>query len=439
MLTLFGKRERFCDGVSRRNFLKIGGLAGGALTLGGPTLADVLRAESTADPVKAGHSKKSIINIFLGGGPSHIDMWDLKPDAPTEIRGEFQPTKTNVSGVEICNLMPQLAKMADKYAIIRSLTGIRDEHSPHQTETGFSENDLKNVGGHPSLGAVVAKLQGPTNGSVPTFVDMNGHTRHGFLGPVYSAFRPDGPGRANLTLNGVTMDRLNGRAQLLSDLDRVRRDMDSSHMMEAIDSFNQRAIGVIAGSKLSQALNTDKEDPKVRERYGIIGGDTENNRFLLSRRLIETGVRAVSFSWGGWDTHTDNFKSLGKMLPKLDIGLSALINDLDERGMLQDTAIVMWGEFGRTPRINNTSAGRDHWSRASAAFIAGGGMKTGQVIGSTNRYGEAPQDRPVHLHEVFATFYHLLGIDPKNTTLQDTNGRPQYLVSRPEPIKELVG
>jgi hypothetical protein len=435
MLTILGKPERFCDGVTRRNFLKIGGLAGGALTLGGPTLADVLRAESTAP----GARKKSIINIFLGGGPPHLDMFDLKPQAPAEIRGEFLPISTNVPGIEICSLLPNLAKMADKFAIIRSLTGFRDEHSSWHTETGWSENDLRNLGGHPSLGAVVAKLQGATNGSIPSFIDLNGHTHHGYLGPTYSAFRPDGPGRANLTLNGISLDRLRGRAELLGELDRVRRDMDGSHMMEAIDSFNQRAIGVITSSKLADALRTEKEDAKVKERYGLNrNGGGENQRFLLSRRLIETGARAVSFSWGGWDTHGDNFNAMRRMLPMLDVGLSALIGDLDERGLLDDTAVVMWGEFGRTPRINST-AGRDHWARASSAFIAGGGMKMGQIIGATNRYAEAPTERPVHLHEVFATFYHLLGIDPQTTTLQDPNGRPQYLVNAAAPIKELVG
>lgn len=434
MLTILGKHDRFCDGISRRNFLKIGGLAGGALTLGGATLADVLRAESAQPPVR----KKSLINIFLGGGPSHIDMFDLKPDAPAEIRGEFQPMKTNVAGIEICSLMPRLATIADKYALLRSLTGIRDEHSSWQTETGWSENDLKSLGGYPSLGAVVARLHGATNGAIPTFIDLNGHTHHGFLGPTYSAFRPDGPGRANLTLNGVTIDRLNERAHLLTELDRVRRDIDHSRMMEALDRFNQRAIGVITSAKVAEALKVEKEDTKVKERYGLEGNGGENQRFLLARRLIESGARVVSFSWGGWDTHGDNFNALKRMLPQLDVGLSALIEDLDQRGMLQDTAVVMWGEFGRTPRVNQT-AGRDHWPRASAAFLAGGGMKGGQVIGSTNRYAEAPQDRPVHLHEVFATFYHLLGIDPKTTTLNDPNGRPQYLVNIPQPIKELIG
>ncbi len=436
MLTLLGKPQRYCDGITRRSFLRIGALAGGALTASGATLADILRAEALAP---ANRPKKSLINIFLAGGPSHLDMFDLKPAAPTEIRGEFQPIRTNVSGMEICGLMPKLAELGDKLAILRSLTGIRDEHSSFQTETGWSENDLRSAGGRPSLGAVLSKVQGATNGSVPSFVDLSGHTHHGFLGPMWGAFRPDGEGRSNLTLRQeITVDRLQNRAHLLGDLDRARREMDNSRMMEAMDSFNQRAMGVITSSQLAVALDTGKEDPRIRESYGINRDDGENERFLMARRLIETGVRAVSFSWGGWDTHSDNFKSLARMLPKLDLGLSGLIRDLDQRGMLADTAIVMWGEFGRTPRINST-AGRDHWSRASSALLAGGGMRTGQVIGSTNRYGEAPQDRPVHLHEVFATFYHLLGIDPKNTTLRDPNGRPQYLVEHPEPIRELVG
>jgi len=443
MLTIYGRKQTLCDGVSRRDFLKIGAFAGGALAFGGTTLADVYRAEAagnTATTANGATAGKSIINIFLAGGPSHLDMFDLKPAAPPEIRGEFTPVSTNVPGMEICGLFDKLSKQADKFVVIRSLTGIRDEHSPWQTETGFSENDLKSAGGHPSLGAVVSKLHGATNGSVPRFVDLTGHTQHGFLGSVYAGFRPDGNGRENLRLRGdVTLDRLNDRAKLLTEIDRIRRDVDNRHMMEAMDSFNQRAIDVITGSKMADALKTEKEDKKIKELYGLdSNGGGENQRFLLARRLVEAGVRVISFSWGGWDTHGDNFKTLGNQLPRLDRALSGLIADLNDRGLLQDTAIVMWGEFGRTPRINGT-AGRDHWSRASSCFIAGGGLKTGQVIGSTNRYGEAPQDRPIHLHEVFATLYTLMGIDPKNTTLSDTNGRPQYLTSMPDPVAELVG
>ena len=433
MLTLLGHSPRFCDGVSRRNFLKIGAMGVGSL--GALSLPQLLRAEATRG---GDRSKKSIINIFLGGGPSHLDMFDLKPDAPPEIRGEFLPISTNVPGMQICQHFPQLAKMGEKFAIIRSITGVRDEHSPFQTETGWSENDMRSVGGHPSLGAVVGKLHGVTNGAVPRFMDLSGHSKYGFLGPMYAGFRPDGTGRADLTLRSeITLDRLHGREQLLVELDRSRREADSSHKMDAMDTFNQQAFGVITSSKLSDALNPEKEDPKVREKYTEKTGQSLNP-FLTSRRLIECGVRVVSFSWGSWDTHGDNFNSLRRQLPALDRGLSALIQDLDERGMLQDTIVVVWGEFGRTPRINS-GAGRDHWSRAMSCFIAGGGLKTGQVIGSTNRYGEAPQDNPVHLQQIFATLYQHMGIDPLNDTVLDPIGRPQHLVDHPEVIRELVG
>ncbi|MGC4003138.1 MAG: DUF1501 domain-containing protein [Pirellulales bacterium] len=442
MFTLKGSPRTYCDGLRRRDFLKIGALSTGTLAFGGLSLADVYRAEAATNTagaeVAVGGSKKSIINIYLGGGPSHLDMFDLKPNAPAEIRGEFTPTATNVSGMEINGLFSHLSKMADKFAVIRSMTGIRDEHAPNQSESGYSENDLKSSGGFPSLGAVVSKLHGTTNGSVPRFIDLNGHTKHGFLGAVYGGFRPEGNGRENLKLRtDVSLDRLSDRANLLKEIDGLRRTTDNSRMMEAMDSFNQRAIDVVTGSKMAQALKLEDESPKLRDRYGLRNGDDMGNgRFLLARRLIEVGARVVSLSWGGWDTHSQNFDSLRKQLPRLDAGLSALIQDLDDRGMLQDTIIVMWGEFGRTPRINMT-AGRDHWSCASSCFIAGGGLKTGQVIGSTNRYGEAPQDRPVQLGEVFATLYRHMGIDPQ-TTLNDNNGRPQYITKNAAVVNELV-
>ena len=278
-------------------------------------------------------NNRSIINIYLAGGPSHIDTWDLKPNAPPEIRGEFHPIPTTVPGMEICHLMPKLASIATKFSIVRSLTGIRDEHAVDQTESGWSENDLRSVGGHPSLGCVVAKLQGATRGAVPTFVDLTGHTKHGFLGPVYSGFRPDGEGRSNLRLrNEITPDRFHSRAELLAKLDHIRRDMDSSHAMDAMDAFNQRAYGVIASPKLAEALEWEKTDAKIRERYGAIEHQ-ENSRFIVAKRLVECGVRIVSFSWGGWDTHGDNFNSLRRMLPPLDVGLSAMIDDLESSGL----------------------------------------------------------------------------------------------------------
>lgn len=427
MLTITsGPQSTYCDGASRRNFLKIGALALGA-GAGALTLSDVLRAEAAAGT----STHKAIINIHLSGGPSHQDMFDLKPEAPVEFRGEFNPIPTNVSGIQICEHFPQLATMADKYAIIRSLTGMYDDHSNFHTHTGWTRRDLRNVGGRPALGSVVAKMLGPTPSGAPAFVSYN-EGEEGFLGPSYKPYKPSG-GDLKL-IGGMTEERLNSRTGLLSELDKIRRDSDASGKMNALDSFTQRAVGVVTSGKVADALDLKKEDPKIRERYG----KDDNNMFLTARRLVEAGVRVVTFSWGGWDTHSDNFTSLRKQLPRLDQGLAALLRDLDERGMSNDVTVVVWGEFGRSPRITS-NAGRDHWSKLAMCFLAGGGMKMGQTIGTSTRYAEEPKDRPVHLREVFATLYHNMGIDVAKTTLIDPSGRPQYLLDDRKPIKELVG
>jgi Protein of unknown function (DUF1501) len=430
MLTLLGKRQRFCDGLSRRSFLRIG-----ALGFGGLTLPDLLRSDAAASTHQA---QKSIINVYLPGGPSHIDTFDLKPDAPAEIRGEFRPIATTVPGMEICQLMPKLAQLGKKFAIVRSLTGFQNEHSPSQTESGWSVTELQSLGGHPSIGAAVARLRGTTTASsLPTFVDLTGYSQSGFLGPVYSGFRPSDDGRIDLQMPQIGLNRFRSRTELLGKLDRIRRDIDGSHAMEALDAFNQRAVGLITSAKMADALAWEKAPPKVRELYGI-DGNASLSVFLVAKRLIEAGVRVISLGYGSWDTHGQNFPVLRYELPLIDAGLSGLLRDLDASGMLENTMIVMWGEFGRTPRVN-TSAGRDHWPLAQSAFVAGGGMRMGQVIGSTNRYAEQPQDRPVHLQELFATFYQQLGIDPHTTTIRDPNGRPQYLVAHPDPVPELIG
>jgi hypothetical protein len=430
MLTIYQRNaSRYCDGVSRRSFLKVG-----AMGLAGLGLSDLLRLEAQAGVVS---SKKAMINIYLGGGPSHTDIFDLKPQAPSEFRGEFSPIPTNVPGMEICELMPRLAKSADKFAVIRSIVGTYPDHSSVHTLTGYDNKDIKAVGGRPPLGSVVAKLQGGRD-SAPPFVSLMGEISAGFVGPVYQPFKPDGQGRANLSLSRIPAERLRDRSKLLGDLDGLKRDIDSSGAMEAMDSFQQRAVEVVTSGRLATALDLQKEDPAVRARYQAGSadrrGDTDN--LLLARRLIEAGARVVTTAWGGWDTHTDNFKTLRRQLPALDAALAALINDLQDRRMLDDVTIVMWGEFGRSPRINQ--GGRDHWPRVMQAFIAGGGMKVGQVIGATDRYGGEAIDRPVHLREVFATLYHNMGINAKATTIIDPAGRPQYLVDGYDPIRELV-
>ena len=433
MLGFTGAAQRFCDGVSRRDFLKVG-----ATGIAGLSLPGLLRAEADAGAKATG---RSIINIYLPGGPTHMDTFDLKPMAPKEFRGEFMPIATKVAGMEICELMPMLASVADKTVIVRSITGMNNEHNPTQSDSGWSERDLKSLGGRPGVGAVLSKLCGPAittdRGTAPTSVDLNNWGKAGYLGPMHMPFRPDGAARQNLTLNNMVAEtRFTERNELLAGFDRFREETDAKGMMEALDSFEQRAVSLITSGHVAGALETSKESPELIERYGI-KKNRDNERFLLARKLVQAGCRSVALSWGGWDTHSNNFESMRKQLPALDRALSALIEDLEHHGMLDDTIILMSGEFGRTPRINGT-AGRDHWPQAAFFWMAGGGLKTGQVIGSTNRNGERADDRPVHIQEVFATVYHQLGIDLETTQLFDTAGRPQYLLDYRRPIAELV-
>jgi len=447
MLTIYGQKTRYCDGISRRSFLRIGALGIGAGSL---TLADIFRAEARAN---TSSSHKAIINIFLGGGPPHQDMWEIKTEAPKEIRGEFKPIATKVPGIQIGEVFTRIAAMMDKFAVIRSVVGARGGHDAVQCMSGWAPRELAQLGGHPSIGAVLAKLKGPVDLSVPPFVGLAAPTQHlpwsdpgthGFLGPAYAPFKPDGPGMANLTLKNITREHLTDRRRMLSSFDTLRREMDATGMLAGMDANVERALGVLTSSKLLSALDVSKEPEKVRARYGdgkpyqyqYDGAPTVNDQLLMARRLVEAGVRCVTLSYGRWDSHGQNFALVRDHGSKLDQGLTALVEDLDVRGMLKDVTVIAWGEFGRTPRING-GAGRDHWPQVSCAILAGGGMKTGQAIGATNRLGEYAKERPVHFQEVFATLYHNLGLNPATTTIMDPTGRPQHLVERP-PIHELI-
>ena len=442
MLTIRGRQSgRFCDGVSRRDFLKIGGLA-----LGGLSLPQILAAEAHAGIRK---NQKAVIMVFLPGGPPHHDMFDMKPDAPSDIRGEFKPIKTNVSGIEICEHMPKIAGMMDKFAIIRSLTGMRDEHDSHICMSGYSVAET-NQNKAPCMGSVLSRLEGPTEKTIPPFVGLQGKAGHmewadpgdhGFLGMAHAAMRPSGDLMKDMTLTDVSLDRLSHRKQLLASLDRYRRRVDT---LPEIDALNSRAFDILTSSKLVQALDVTKEDKKTRERYGIgrlepvdDGLPMLNDQFLAARRLVEAGVRCVSIGYGRWDYHGDNFGQLKRYLPMLDSAVSSLVQDIHDRGMQNDVSVVVWGEFGRTPKINK-DAGRDHWPRANFALLAGGGMKTGQVIGSTNKFGEEPDERPIDIKEVFVTLYKNMGIDIVNTPVPDVTGRPNFLFAGREPITELI-
>ena len=431
-------RVRYCDGISRRSFFQIG-----AAGLGGLTLANLLRAESTG---AARPTNKAIINIHLGGGPPHQDMFDLKPTAPAEVRGEFRPIATNVPGIDICELFPRLAAMTDKLAIVRSLVGSVGDHDFYQTSSGWGVRDLSSAGGRPSLGSVTGKLIGSLDGKSPPYVDfMSRDGMPGYLGSEHSAYWPDpyGDGAANLRMHRtLSVRRIEERVGLLQGLDRMQ---ETTRTMAARDSFTQRAVDVLTSGKVAKALDLANEDPRLINRYK--GGEhvherakimvPHNERLLIARRLIEAGVRCVSMQWGGWDTHTDNFSTLKPQLPMMDIGFSALIEDLTARAMLDDVMVVAWGEFGRTPRIN-ALAGRDHWPQVGCALMFGGGLKGGQVIGATNRLGEFATDRPVHFQELMATFYRQMGIDLEATQLLDLNGRPQYLLEHRAWVPELV-
>lgn len=426
MLTLFGNQQKFCDGISRRNFLKIGAFGAGL------TLADMLRVRAAASGTSS--SSKSAIMIYLPGGPSHIDMYDLKPDAPMEFRGEFKPTQTNVPGVDICELFPKQAQMWDKFAAIRSLVAA-PEHSDSETSSGYSEN-VNRVAHHPSVGSVISKLRGGNSGDVPPFVSLRGLSgglEPGYLGVAHRAFSPSGPGVENLRLgNGMTMDRLEDRKQLLSSFDTVRRDMDASGTMKGLDGFNARAFDMVASGNVRKALDLTREEPRTRDRYRGI------EQFLTARRLVEAGVGCVTLSIGGWDTHSENFKQLRRQLPEVDRGLANLIQDLHDRGMEKDVVTVMWGEFGRTPKVgDSTPDGRGHWPPVMSALIAGGGLKMGQTIGASSARGEYPKDRPYRVSQVLSTMYQAMGIDP-SLTFPNGTGRPMYILDDRDPVAELL-
>ena len=437
--------RRFCDGVSRRNFIRVG-----ALSLGGLALPQLLRAEQESG---VGRSHKAVIMIYLPGGPPHQDTFDLKLDAPSEIRGEFRPISTNVDGLQICEYLPRMARICDKLAVIRSMADAVDDHSDFMCMTARRKQSQP-PGGWPTMGAVVSKVLGSTQAGIPPFVGLEPRMQHrpynaaspGFLGAGHNSFRPEAEGKSDMVLNGITLDRLADRKTLLKTFDRFRREMDGSGLMTGMDSFNQQAFGVLTSSRLLEALDVQRESAQVRECYGKgdakVHGDAApmlNEQFLIARRLVEAGARVVTVAYGFWDYHGNNFKNARADLPLLDQAVSALIEDLHLRGLDRDVSVVVWGEFGRTPTINK-DAGRDHWPRASCALLAGGGMRTGQVIGATDRLGGEPNERPVTFGEVFATLYHNLGIDVTRVTVPDLAGRPQFLVPEgAQPMRELVG
>jgi hypothetical protein len=421
-----GARQRFCDGLTRRNFLQIGAFGAGL------TLGDMLRLRASAEGTTGRRSSnKSAIMIYLPGGPSHMDMYDLKPDAPAEFRGEFRPIATNVTGVQICEHFPLQARMWDKLACVRSIVSV-DEHSDSLVMTGYSARENMTAN-HPSFGSVISRLRGAT-ADTPPFVSLRGMSRGtepGYLGISHRPFSPSGPGVQNLRpLSMVDAERQNQRREMMASFDGVRRELDTTGTMAGLDSFTTRAFDMIASGGVRHALDLSREPQSTRDRYRGV----EN--FLTARRLVEAGVGCVTLSIGGWDTHGQNFQTLRRQLPQVDKGVANLIQDLHERGLGNDVVTVMWGEFGRTPRINR-NAGRDHWAPVMSCMIAGGGLRMGQAVGSSTARGERPQDRRCTAPQVLATIYQALGIDPVQTVMDNT-GRPRHLLDDRMPVRELV-
>ncbi len=469
MLTIPGPASRFCDGISRRSWMQIGGLA-----MGGLALPDILRAEAASG---TRHRAGGIIMVLLPGGPPHLDMYDLKPEAPAEIRGEFQPIHTRVPGVEICEHLPRLAGIADKLTFIRSLCGFRNDHNTHWCSTGWESHPPMPAspvvagyppGDWPSLGAVLSKKFGAKVPGVPPAVDLTPvypdarfimrtpATQPGYLGPAHAGFETEAVDRRNIVLNGVSLSRLADRRNLMSRFDQFRRQIDQQSLSDGIDEFHRQAIEVITSPRLAEALDLSREEKSIRSRYGLTQeypqereGKVLLDQFLLARRVIEAGARCVTLAFSrwpfgrmsvgdyNWDWHRNNFGEARAALPLFDLGMSAMIADLEQRGLLDDIAVVAWGEFGRSPKINQ-SAGRDHWPRVAGALLAGGGMRCGQVLGETTRWGEEPLNRPIHFRDVFATLYERLGIDVATTQFTDLAGRPQYLVGDHRPLPELA-
>jgi hypothetical protein len=423
MFTFWGSRQTFCDGLTRRGFLRIGAFGAGL------TLAEMLRRRAGAG---TSTPTKSAIMIYLPGGPSHMDMYDLKPEAPSEFRGEFKPIKTNVPGVEICEHFPLQAKMWDKLACIRSLVAV-NEHSDTLVMTGYSDRENRTAG-HPSFGSVVSKLRNGSDVSTPAFISLRGMTRGtepGYLGIAHRPFTPNGPGLNDLRLaREVNAERLDERKDLLQGFDDIRRDIDGSGSMKGLDAFASRAFDMVSSGAVRKALDLNQEDKKSRERYKGV------EQFLTARRLVEAGAGCVTLSIGGWDTHGNNFKTLARQLPQVDRGIANLIQDLHERGMDKDVVTVMWGEFGRTPRINK-GAGRDHWPQVMSALVAGGGLRMGQAIGASSARGEYPRDRRVTVPQVLSTLYQAIGIDPART-FPSGSGRPMYILDDRSPVTELL-
>jgi hypothetical protein len=456
MLELWSPSPRRCDGFSRRDFLRIGTLGWGGLTL-----ADALRARSQAAEAGRGASDRSVILIWLDGGPPQHETYDPKPGAPAEYRGPLKPISTVLPGVQVSELLPRHAQILDKVSLIRSLHHDNGDHyaAAHWMLTGYlGSNAINMAPQYPSAGSIIARLRGPKRPGMPAYVGLP-HTHsvgivpgyHGaaYLGSAYNPFIADGNPASekyqvpNLSLPaGVNPSRLEGRRDLIDAYTRIRRALDATGLPDSFDRFEQEALSMVLGPEARRAFDLSKEDPRLRDRYSR---HQWGQSALLARRLVEASVRFVTLTLGGWDFHSSLEKGMHRVLPILDATVSALIEDLDRRGLLDSTIVIVMGEFGRTPRMNKRGVpgsdpvpGRDHWGRVMSVLIAGGGIARGRVVGASNARGEYPRSRPLRPQDLMATLYHQLAINPE-TTFSNRAGQPIKIGSNGEVIRDLLG
>ncbi len=430
--------HRNCDGSTRRDFLRVGAAGFAGLTLGNYLRA----AESGA--VRPNARAKAAIFINLPGGPSHMDTFDLKPNASDEYRGEFNPIQTKVEGIEICEHLPKLASVADKFCLLRGVTHTLAAHRLGSDYVNTGNRPLPSIE-YPGYGAVVTKeLGGPPD--LPPFVSIpNSTQRPGFLGVQYAPLHTNSTPRPGTPFsvrgislgNGLTVADIEKRQSLLERLDTAFEGFEKqSQLLEGLDRFSQQAYAMITSRRARDAFDVSRESPAFAEKYG---GTPFGQSCLLATRLIEAGVRFVTISTGGWDTHQDNWNRLkNNLLPPLDEGLSALLLGLEEKGLLDETIVFMTGEFGRTPKINTQRGGRDHYPRAMFMFLAGGGVRGGQVIGASTANGTEPEGKGYSPDDVAATFYHALGIDHHKEYYTNI-GRPITIVRDGTVIPEVFG
>ncbi|HMP58798.1 MAG TPA: DUF1501 domain-containing protein [Gemmatales bacterium] len=434
MLGLLGSvRTNPCNGSSRRDFLKVG-----ALGVAGLTLPDLLRLRAQSQAAGATHRPKSVVWLWLGGGATHVETFDPKMDAPAEYRSVVGDVPTVVPGLRIGGVWPQMARVADRMAFVRSFAHGNSGHAggTHWLMTGYDHPPADNGAApiRPSLGSIVSRVRGPNSQSgIPTYVRLGGIYGDGphFLGAAYAPFDVSGQARTNLGLT-IPTERLADRKSLLKSLDTLDRQLDRTGLLDGLDSFENQAFELVT-SRAKETFDLTREDPRTQDRYGR---HHLGQWMLLARRLCEAGCGFVTMHYGGWDMHSDIGPSMRAIAPPMDQAVSAFIDDLTQRGMLDDVLLVISGEFGRTPRVNPT-AGRDHWAPLSTLAFAGGGLKLGQAYGESSRKIEVPKNQPVSPQDVMATILQVCGIDPR-MQFKDPSGRPLYLVESGQPIEGLV-